>query len=82
MNTLAKLTLSGVLVVVSSTSYATETNADSSLLSDIKTKIAQSIEESIKTSLTNLKIETKQAVTEAMVKEAKQHVENKDRKDD
>lgn len=80
MTTLAKLTMTTLLLTASMTTTATE--IDDSILQDVKSKISQAISESIKANIEELRIETKQSLQAAFQSENTNKKDEKEKRND
>ncbi|MEJ6473402.1 hypothetical protein [Pseudoalteromonas piscicida] len=80
MTTLAKLTMTTLLLTASMTTTAAE--IDASILQDVKAKVTQAISESIKANLEALKMETKQSLQAAFQDNNNNEEEKKDKPND
>ncbi|GEK11458.1 hypothetical protein HUZ36_18470 [Pseudoalteromonas sp. McH1-7] len=80
MTTLAKLTMTTLLLTASMTTTATE--IDDSILQDVKSKISQAISESIKANIEELRIETKQSLQAAFQAENTNKKDEKEKRND
>ncbi|RXF00297.1 hypothetical protein [Pseudoalteromonas sp. PS5] len=80
MTTLAKLTMTTLLLTASMTTTATE--IDDSILQDVKSKISQAISESIKANIEELRIETKQSLQTAFQAENTNKKDEKEKRND